>query len=455
MFELWRGSIVIRGDIFGDNTAANTDNNWLGKMYFVNDVANVPSIANGGMYGQQLMQGINYGYHKFDNEHPPSCTLPYWAPNFVARNRGEAIVYQTPISALVIEFYNYSVKETTVTGVLEGRLDDDFAMGCFTGMPPLERRKAFKKPKTQMQGNGWALLNIFSNEESGILDAVGNVVNGVTDFVDIAANNLRPVMEVSDLIGSMLDAPAISLQPTPMMPRKWNYGAANNMLQYAEKLGNTNHNGASYSDSSAFGSDRLETDMYHIMQNVKTLISTINWSTSDQAGKLLVWWPVGPTRESNMNKVASPIEYFARDFNYWAGSLVYAIDVVASQMHTGRLMLSYHPNLTSAQIPGFTMDMATQQYFVSFDLDKGKGCVVASTPYLYKSPFRVVTPFAGDLPTSFDVNQCYGGIVALWVMNPLRASTTVSQKVDINIYKVAGKDFRLEGYGSSLNASFR
>ena len=162
-------------------------------------------------------------------------------------------------------------------------------------------------------------------------------------------------------------------------------------MQYAEKLGVTNHNGGCYSDKSTYGTDTIETNMYSMMTDVKTLWKTQFWSTSEPSGTLLDWFPVGPNgAENNNGKVCAPIDYFQKYFNYWSGSMIYGFDIVSSQMHTGRLVISYHPNFKQPPAD-FTLEQAAQQYFLSFDLDKGKGCSILEIPYLWKRPFRAVT----------------------------------------------------------------
>jgi len=377
------------------------------------------------------------------------------------------IDYNDLVNNATFRFYNIF---SMYRGNVEARIDDDFTMGVFKGFPPMEYYNSIKNRRERKEDNMLREYTIIkSSAQSGIIDSAQNWVVGkaqdvasglaktaVDSVFDLARENLEPVMDVVDFVGNLLDAPPVTLQPAPYMSRKWGYGNANNIMQYTDRLGVTNHNGGSYTDKSTYGTEKVETNMYSLMTEVKTLWKTIPWTTSGISGQLLHTFPVGINGiediYNNNARVCTPMDYFARDFNYWAGSIIYGLDIVASQMHTGRLVISYHPNLESPP-PQFTLDQATQQYFLSFDIDRGKGCTVIEIPYLFKRPFRAVPALKQTPPTPslYPYEQCYNGIVCIWIMNPLRGSETVANSVDINLYKMAGKDFRLEGYGNPLN----
>ena len=395
--------------------------------------------------------------------------------------RGEPTPFETSMAWVTFEFYNWSPKPITLVGNIEARVDDDFTMGVFTGFGPISfspvphlglkdknTRKIVRKSNDVDPTSQFVVIqskyqggNIIDTAQDWVTDkaiglASGVVKAGVDSVFDLARENLEPVMDIVDAVGNLLDAPPVTLQAAPYMPRKWNYGNANNIMQYAEKLGVTNHNGGCYSDKTTYGTHKIETNLYDLCTNVKTLWKTINWPANSNSGTLLNYFQVGVNGTedilNNNSKVACPMDAFARFFNYWSGSIIYAFDVVASQMHTGRLVISFHPNLLSLP-QNFTLDMATQQYFLSFDLDKGKGCAVVEAPYLYKRPFKPIPLLDSVGQSVYPFEEGFNGIMCLWVMNPLRSSETVASNVQINIYKMAGRDFRFEGYGSTLNAS--
>lgn len=492
LFGMFRGSLMIKFSGYGFYENEERSNSWEGKAFHLNQ--DLPITYQGSLENYNQYGGINIGYHKFDQDHPACFTVPHWSPNFASYSRGEPVVNETPQSFIVLEMYNFSPKPIAIRGTIEVRVDDDFTMGVFLGFGPMSfvpvpaLKKIVKKKwrcsatpitRTNNASNVSSDYIILSSQnQSGIIneaqDWVNDEVSGAVDYVadkaksaiktgidsvfDLAKENMEPVMDIVDFVGNLLDAPPLTLQAAPYMPRKWNYGNANNIMQFCEKLGATNHNGGCYTDKTTYGTDVTETNMYDLMRNVKTLWKTIKWPVSAAAGSMLNYFLVGcnGTEDvlNNNSKVACPMDAFAKFFNYWSGSIIYALDVVSSQMHTGRLVVSFHPNITTLP-QGFTLDQATQQYFLSFDLDKGKGCAVIEIPYLFKRPFKPIPLLDSVGSVSYPFYDGFNGIVCIWVMNPLRASETVSNSVDINLYKMAGADFRFEGYGSTTNASMR
>jgi len=462
MFSMFRGGIMIKGDFkaFDKNEPfEERPLSWEGKVFFANQPI---AFENQDMDFYNTEYHLNMGYTKFDQHNPFVVTGPHWQPNFASYFRGGSTVNENPMTVFYVQFYNFSPRTILIRGNIEARIDDDFTMGVFRGFPPMQFVTTAKRRKER-------LTIIQSMQQSGIIDSAQDWVVGkaqdvasslaktaVDSVFDLARENLEPVMDVVDFVGNLLDAPPVTLQPAPYMSRKWGYGNANNIMQYTDRLGVTNHNGGCYTDKSTYGTDKVETNMYALMTEIKTLWKTIPWTTAATPGQLLNFFQVGINNTediyNNNNKVCVPMDYFARDFNYWAGSIIYAIDIVASQMHTGRLVVSYHPNIENPP-NNFTLDQATQQYFLSFDIDRGKGCAVFEIPYLFKRPFRAVPGLKRNPPTDslYPYDESFNGIVCIWVMNPLRGSETVANSVDVNLYKMAGKDFRLEGYGNPLN----
>jgi len=245
-----------------------------------------------------------------------------------------------------------------------------------------------------------------------------------------------------DELANLLDAHPITYQRYPITTRKLGYTVPTDLVQYVERLLTTNHNGLSLSDKETYGADK-ETDIYNLCQNVLSLFDSMTWETSDTNGSLLFSTNVGPGIPSEY-KTSPPMDVLAHKFHYWNGSVIYIFDVIASKMHKGQLTVSFHPNRTEAPA---SLKEATQQYFTSFDLSDGRATVALQIPYLQKKQYLpTYTPNTGV----YDPTNCFNGVICLWVQNALRAASTVSDIVDINVYKAAGKDFKFEVYGSNL-----
>jgi len=265
---------------------------------------------------------------------------------------------------------------------------------------------------------------------------------GVIEFIDKAIETTLPVVETLDELANLLDAHPITYQRYPITTRKLGYTVPTDLVQYVERLLTTNHNGLSLSDKETYGADK-ETDIYNLCQNVLSLFDSMTWETSDTNGSLLFSTNVGPGIPSEY-KTSPPMDVLAHKFHYWNGSVIYIFDVIASKMHKGQLTVSFHPNRTEAPA---SLKEATQQYFTSFDLSDGRATVALQIPYLQKKQYLpTYTPNTGV----YDPTNCFNGVICLWVQNALRAASTVSDIVDINVYKAAGKDFKFEVYGSNL-----
>lgn len=272
---------------------------------------------------------------------------------------------------------------------------------------------------------------------------------GIMEFIDKAIDTTLPIANVVDAIGNLLDAHPVTYQPYPIHTKELGYLVATDNIQYLERPLTTNHNGMNLSDKETFGGNRKETDIYELMTTVRSLYTSLEWRTTDPQGALLASWPVGPAFERTKYKVSPPMDVISQDFCFWNGSVKYIIEVVASAAHKGQLTLSFHPNLEK---PPANLKQATQQYFTSFDLIKGRATIAAQLPYLKKSQYL---PIISTAPNPYeDMNTSgYSGLVCLWVQNELRAFTGVSDTVDINVYKVAGEDYKVEVYGNDLELS--
>jgi len=435
MYALWRGGLNFK--VIPHVTGANPKN-VEGRIYLTNN--EVPTTSD--LVDNEIGNRFKGGSHRFDCDSPAEFTIPYLGTTFTST------YYQTNQTQpgigicnnrLYIVFENYDKIEADVRLEIMVALGDDFTTGVFLGTPSLiypQQQQPLKQHTPHPQPN--AYTKIYSRKQSGIIEHIGRAIE-----------NTIPVIEDIGELTNLLDAHPVSYQAMPVRPRKIGYTQANNQIQFVERLGMTNLNGLNLTDSEAYGMKEKETDIYELMTKVKTLVARgIQWSDSDQQGKILFSDLIGPLTQV-IKEVPPPMDVFALDFNFWTGSIIYIIEVIASQNHHGRLTLTYHPNLIEAP-PSLTE--ATQQYFTSFDLQGGRSIIAVTIPYLAKVPYRPVTKVGGNYPYPYDKSSApFNGCIALRVQNPLRGAATVSSTVEVNVYRMAGKDFRLDSYGSAYN----
>jgi len=281
-------------------------------------------------------------------------------------------------------------------------------------------------------------------EEAIIKDEDSTPQAGIIEFIDKALDTTLPIVENLDELANLLDAHPVTYQPYPIQQNKMGYTIPTDIVQYVERLLTTNHNGMSLTDKEAYGTGQKETDMYKLMTEVKSITNRFTWNTSQTPGTLLYSTRIGPSFATPY-KCSPPMDVFSTQFNFWNGSIIYIIDIAATKMHKGQLTMTFHPNLDN---PPTTLEEATQQYFVTFDLTDGRATTSIQVPYLQK---RAYLPINNATQNAYGVSNSYNGIVCLWVQNALRATNVVSSTVDVNIYKAAGKDFKLEAYGNQMS----
>jgi hypothetical protein len=182
------------------------------------------------------------------------------------------------------------------------------------------------------------------------------------------------------------------------------------------------------------GTDLDEMNLRHLV-SVPAFIKAVQWTTAQGTGTILWSSSVGPTHAANnivvplavgtlATKLPTPVCYFSNFFQWWRGSLCFTIKVVKTEFHSGRLVFTW--------TPGNTVDPAYANlapvYKEVLDLR-------------HSNEFSVCVPYASIAPwTNFDSST---GRVGLYVVNALRAPSTVSSSVEILVEVNGGPDFEL------------
>lgn len=135
-------------------------------------------------------------------------------------------------------------------------------------------------------------------------------------------------------------------------------------------------------------------------------------------------------------------------FLYWRGSINYRIQVVASQMHRGRLAVVYQPvKHASTALPG--SHLTYTQYM---DLTETRDCTF-TVRYTHYAPYlamHIASPnMIGSGAPSFNslISGQTNGILSIFILNELGAPTNTAD-VTINIFSSAGDDFMVAGPGA-------
>jgi hypothetical protein len=179
----------------------------------------------------------------------------------------------------------------------------------------------------------------------------------------------------------------------------------------------------------------------------ETLITTIDWASSDVAGGTLGSVIVSPTysyvtSRSGYDPVMLPSSlcFASLPFKYWGGSIKFRFSIIASQYHRGKIRIAYDPygqGISSSY---------NKQYNVLLDIESLSDYVmtismVQPTPYLLvKDP----TELCINTPANYD-RKYHNGIFYISVVNEL-SSPESSSDVSILVYASAGDDFTVYGF---------
>nr|WPR17984.1 MAG: capsid protein [Crogonang virus 2] len=169
--------------------------------------------------------------------------------------------------------------------------------------------------------------------------------------------------------------------------------------------------------------------------------TAFNWASTDAADKSLYLIPVSPmhtltasTQVANAyaRQLSMPLcAKVASFFSLWRGTMVYRIQVVKTQFHSGRLRISYRPYAYTDT--STIQNMPAYSYTEEIDLATG-------SDFTFEVPFVSVRPWMHtyyDLSSavgSGDVRNCATGAVQISVINPLVNPSTVSSTVEVLVY---------------------
>nr|5L7Q_C Chain C, vp3 [Deformed wing virus]5L8Q_C Chain C, VP3 [Deformed wing virus]5MUP_C Chain C, VP3 [Deformed wing virus]5MV5_C Chain C, Vp3 [Deformed wing virus]5MV6_C Chain C, Vp3 [Deformed wing virus]6F5J_C Chain C, Genome polyprotein [Deformed wing virus]7AL3_C Chain C, Genome polyprotein [Deformed wing virus] len=175
------------------------------------------------------------------------------------------------------------------------------------------------------------------------------------------------------------------------------------------------------------------------------LIRRVQWKKDHAKGSLLLQLDADPFVEQRIegtNPISlywfAPVGVVSSMFMQWRGSLEYRFDIIASQFHTGRLIVGYVPGLTaSLQLQMDYMKLKSSSYVV-FDLQESNSFTF-EVPYVSYRPWWVRKYGGNYLPSSTDAPST----LFMYVQVPLIPMEAVSDTIDINVYVRGGSSFEV------------
>nr|WPR16628.1 MAG: RNA-dependent RNA polymerase [Slater picorna-like virus] len=175
------------------------------------------------------------------------------------------------------------------------------------------------------------------------------------------------------------------------------------------------------------------------------LLTQFEWNNSSRSGTK-IWAvefaPMLEVGEYHARRIGDetfydlpPVSVVSSLFCYWRGDLEFRFDVVASQFHSGKILVSFIPGL---QDSNFTMQKAQGSPYQIYDIQEGR-------QFVFRAPYVACRPWWPMKYSSCDsgvIRERLGTII-VYVLNPLIPMDNVSSDIQINVYMRAGSNFEL------------
>lgn len=293
----------------------------------------------------------------------------------------------------------------------------------------------------------------------GIHNAQGNSItttNNVQNYGDIEGGAV-PMNVTGDSIGNgnsatlPMDKPARPWNPQPFYRKGFQNLASTSGSELTTRMDIHTAN-LNLSIGEMFGTEEDEMVLKTIFTR-PTYAETLIWNASATVGTALASRWIGPGASLFQDSSASQIsmtegtafnltgwEYASLPFAFWRGGVAIRLDVVATQMHTGRLFLAL--NYGAAPDSETAMRDATSQYGVEIDLSNECRTFEFKIPYNAPTPWLRMVRGPHNSTIEYTASwfvKYFMGSWSLRVLNALVAPDNVAPNVNI-ILSVAGAD---------------
>lgn len=298
----------------------------------------------------------------------------------------------------------------------------------------------------------------------------GKSIRGTPGEIEAAENGVKPISSALTFATTTLETLAkIPLLSTIATPASWVSGVARDValfFGYSKPLNRSDVKRVTYT-SGMYGTNADGIDVSQMMSismnnsvsmipglsgtdldeassvfftGVPAYRGTYNWFAAEGAGTVtmtLYHEPHAAGWTSSMSGAmtyydATPMSYYAAQFEYWRGSFIVNIKAVKTKYHSGRLLFTYSPGHTSA--PSLTETEYVLREVLDLEDSYEWSFVV---PYASVIPWRKVAPRTVTEGSASDP----AGVINLMVLNPLIAPDTVSSQIEIIVEVAGGPDF--------------
>jgi hypothetical protein len=192
-----------------------------------------------------------------------------------------------------------------------------------------------------------------------------------------------------------------------------------------------------------YGSYTNEDEMsLPFLYSVPYYSTSISWSAGAGQGTSLLSKLISPNNiiTTDSDTVAGhtlnyeyhvPFTYLSRAFRFWRGSIKVTLKFVKTQMHSGRLQVTWTPCTTVSNTPSQTTGVYSLRTIIDI---REEEVVSLELPYLMYSDYLATS--GGSQPSS-------SGQLDIIVLNDLRGPESVSQTIQMQVFYSAGDDYEL------------
>lgn len=298
--------------------------------------------------------------------------------------------------------------------------------------------------------------NTVSNTTNQSFNAMGNIDSGT----------IQPNLKGDDFSGA---ASGNEITALDRAPRSWNpFGIYRKAVQFfthwhgTETVCRLDVSGANMTTVTRehFSTNEDEMKMAFLLQR-PTYFRTVTWSATATNGTRLLQCFIGPMCSmfvtSGGTTTQIPIttayqqlpltlwEFNCTRFKFWRGGMRIRIDFIASQFHTGKLMLSV--NYGAAPEVETTLQDASSQYYEIINIDNEKQFFEFDIPY--KAATEVLEVCRGPANVS-DLGgfarwwpNYFCGSFSLIVQNQLQTTCSTPPDIDLVMFVSGSPDFKV------------
>jgi len=195
---------------------------------------------------------------------------------------------------------------------------------------------------------------------------------------------------------------------------------------------------------SIFRTDKDEMDMAYIL-GTPFLFQIVTVQAGLSQGTIVAKFPVVPTIGYYYKEISyfSHIAWYSQFFRFWRGSIKYCVMITAGSFTSGRIRVSWHPNLID--IPKQLNDGSGD--YVSHVVDiTGDTRFNFSIPYLQAVPWLPLEPLSSR--SEYD-SRSANGVIVVSIVNSFRTTTNINANpVYLNFWIGAGQNFQFGKFGA-------